>query len=120
MAKVEIVEDLYEEVERKFGGNADKIFALMRSLEENPWKGKELCNVGGIVIKEIRYKSFRFYFFTDGFKLKCLESGELIDLLIRFVRMSDKKYQQKTIDEIKNVLRGIGAEGFGSTSAHDS
>jgi len=26
--------------------------------------------------------------------------------------MSDKKSQQKTIDEIKNVLRIIGPEGF--------
>ena len=112
MAKEEIVESLYDEIEKKFGGNAGDVFALIKSLEESPKKGKELGNVGGFVIKEIRYKGFRFYFYTDGFRLKCLGSEELVDLLIRFVRMSDKKYQQKTIDEIRNVLRGVGVSGF--------
>ena len=112
MAKVEIVEDLYEEIERKFGGEAEKVFSLIKSLEENPKKGKELGNVGGVVIKEIRYKNFRFYFFTDGFKLRCLDCNELTDLLIKFVRMSDKKHQQQTIEEIKNILRIIGVGGF--------
>ena len=112
MAKVEILEDLYEKIEKKFGGNADKVFALIKSLEENPKKGKELGNVAGIVIKEIRYESYRFYFITDGFKLKMLQKEELNDLLIKFVRMSDKKTQQKTIDEIKDILRMLGEEGF--------
>lgn len=68
--------------------------------------------VGGIVIKELKYKNFRFYFLVDGLKLKFLSKEGLIDLLLRFVRMSDKKYQQNTIDEIKNVLRKIGPKGF--------
>src|SRR3989344_8251480 len=100
MAKVEIHEDLYEKIEKKFGGNADKVFALIKSLEENPKKGKELGNVAGIVIKEIRYESFRFYFITDGFKLRALTEDSLVDLLVKFVRMSDKKHQQQTINEI--------------------
>ena len=73
----------------------------METLEDNPHKGKALGNVGGIVIKELRYKSFRLYFITDGEKLKVFDNDKLVDLLIRFVRMSDKKDQQKTIDEIK-------------------
>jgi len=64
------------------------------------------------VIKEIRKDSYRFYFITDGFKIKMLQKEELSDLLIKFVRMSDKKNQQKIIDEIKHVLRSIGEEGF--------
>ena len=36
----------------------------------------------------------------------------LKDLLIRFVRMSDKKHQQKTIDEIKKILIKIGQNEF--------
>ena len=67
-----------------------------------------------IVTKELKYKSFRFYFITDGFKIKMLGKEELSNLLIKFVRMSNKKEQQKTINEIKAVLRvrGIGEVEF--------
>ncbi len=112
MAKVEITETLYQEIEKQFKREAFKIVDLMQTLEENPLKGKLLGTVGGIVIKELRYKNFRFYFITDGFKLKCIGQEELTDLLIRFVRMSDKKHQQETINEIKQILRIIGPKGF--------
>jgi hypothetical protein len=84
----------------------------MMDLEENPHKGKPVGQVSGIVIKEIKYENYRFYFITDGFKIKMLQKEELNDLLIKFVRMSDKKDQQKVIDEIKKILRNIGDEGF--------
>ena len=84
----------------------------MRKLEETPTKGKALGNVAGIVIKELRYKSFRFYFITDGNQLKIIDKENLINLLIKFVRISDKKHQQQTINEIKQVLINIGFEGF--------
>ena len=61
---------------------------------------------------KLKYGPFRFYFITDGFKLKCLIEEELTYLLIRFVRMSDKKHQQETINEIKQILRIIGPKGF--------
>jgi hypothetical protein len=112
MAKVIIVKQLEEEINKKFKGESVNIFELMHSLEENPRKGKSLGNVGGIVIKELKYKSFRLYFITDGYKLKFIDEENLIDLLIRFVRMSDKKHQQKTIDEIKKILIAIGPKGF--------
>ena len=112
MAKVEILEDLYEKIEKKFGGNAEKVFALMKSLEDNPKKGKFLGQVGGILIKELKYKSFRFYFIVDGFKLKIFDLEKLSNLLIKFVEMSDKKSQQKVINEIRNVLRKIGQNAF--------
>jgi hypothetical protein len=41
-----------------------------------------------------------------------MNQEKLADLLIRFVRMSDKKEQQKTIDEIREILIKIGPEGF--------
>ena len=112
MAKVEIINSLFQKIQKKFQGEAHKVIDLLETLEENPKKGKLLGNIGGIVIKEIRYKSFRFYFITDGFKLRCLDSSELADLLIKFVRMSDKKNQQKTINEIREILQKIGIEGF--------
>ena len=112
MAKVEISDDLKGEVMKKFKGESGIIFRQMRELENNPKKGKIVGNVAGIIIKEIKYKSFRFYFIADGFKLRCLDEEHLVDLLIKFVRMSDKKSQQKVIGEIKNILRIIGAGGF--------
>ena len=113
MAKVEIVRSLFEEIQKKFKGEAHKIIDLLETLEKNPEKGKELGTVGGIVIKEIRYKNFRFYFITDGYKLKIMDEAYLVDLLIRFVRMSDKKDQQKTINEIKKILQKFGPQEFG-------
>ena len=112
MAKVEITQELKEEVFKKFKSESVEIFKLMHSLKENPKKGKPVGQVSGIVIKELRYNNFRFYFITDGFKIKFLQIFELNDLLIKFVRMSDKKKQQKTIDEIKEILRKFGEGGF--------
>jgi len=112
MAKVIFTKKIEEEINKIFKKESIKIFESMRELENNPHKGKPLGQVGGIVIKEIRYESYRFYFITDGFKLKMLQKEELNDLLIKFVRMSDKKTQQKTIDEIKDILRMLGEEGF--------
>ncbi len=112
MAKVEIVRSLLEEIKKKFKGESHKIIDLMESLEENPHKGKPIGNVGSILIKELRYGSFRFYFITDGFKIKLLGKEDLSDLLIKFVRMSDKKDQQKIIDEIKHILRIFGEQKF--------
>ena len=66
----------------------------------------------GFVVKELKYKGFRFYFIVDGAKLNFLSKGELVDLLMKFVRMSDKRTQQKTIDEIRNILVKIGPHGF--------
>ncbi len=112
MAEVEIAQSLFEKIQKKFKGEAHTVIDLLENLENNPKKGKELGNVGGIVIKEIKYKNFRFYFITDGFKLKVMGESDLVDLLIRFVRMSDKKEQQKTINEIKKILLHFGPEVF--------
>ena len=110
--KVKIARDLLEEIQKKFKGNSIEIIDLLENLEKSPNKGKIVGQVGGLVIKEIRYESFRFYFIIDGYKLRVFSKESLEDLLIRFVRMSDKKDQQKVIDEIKNVLRTIGGSEF--------
>lgn len=108
MATVEITRSLFSQIEKKFKAQAHKIIDLLYALEENPKKGKNLGVVGAILIKELRYKSFRFYFLIDGQKIKAIDEEELVDLLLRFVRMSDKKHQQETIEEIKQILKTIG------------
>lgn len=112
MARVEILESLKDEIIKKFKSESKSIFHLMYSLKDNPKKGKKIGCVGGIIIKELKYKSFRFYFITDGYKLKILDIENLNELLLRFVRMSDKKSQQKTINEIKSILKKIGPRGL--------
>ena len=94
MAKVEITETLYLEIEKKFKQEGHKVIDFLETLENHPKKGKALGIVGNILIKEIKYKSFRFYFIGDGYKLKCFTEEQLVDELLRFVRMSDKKHQQ--------------------------
>lgn len=112
MAKVEIVESLYLIIEKKFKGEGHKILDLMYSVEQNQKKGKLLGNIGDILIKELKYKGFRFYFLVEGHKLKFFSEENLVDLLLRFVRMSDKKRQEKTIQEIREILIKIGPKWF--------
>ena len=112
MAKVEIVRSLFQQIQAKFKGESHQVIDLLESMEFSPHKGKFLGTVGDLAIKELKYKNFRFYFVTDGFTLKCFDEEKLVDLLLLFVRMSDKNHQQQTINEIKQVLRTMGAGGF--------
>jgi hypothetical protein len=112
MPKVTISNSLVEEILTKFKQESVEIFQLMKSLEDYPQKGKALGSVGGIVIKELKYKVFRFYFITDGHVLKFGSADELVNLLIRFVRMSDKKDQEKVISEIRHILSTLGADAL--------
>ena len=112
MANVVITKLLEEEINKRFKQESIKIFSLLCTLKENPKKGKEAGVIGNILIKEIKHNKFRFYFITDGYKLKVLKVQELKDIIIKFIRMSEKKNQQKTIEEIKKVLQNLGEEGF--------
>jgi len=112
MAIVEVVPSLIAEIEATFKGQGVELFEYLKTLEQSPKKGKLLGSVKGIVIKELKYNGFRFYFVTDGLKLRCYDSNELVDLLLKFVRMSDKKDQQQVINEIKRILILIGPDGF--------
>ena len=105
MAKVIIPEYLEKEIDKKFKGEAVKIFEMMFSLRDNPKKGKPVGQIGNVAIRELKYKSFRFYFIVDAFRVRFYGVEELHDLLIKFIRMSDKNSQQKVIDEVKEFLR---------------
>jgi hypothetical protein len=111
LARVEITIGCREEIIRVFKGRSGDIFQRMKALEENPSMGKPVGYVGTIVIKELKWDSFRFYCIADGHVLKFGSKEELQNLLIKFVTMSDKKTQQKTIDEIKSILLKMGTDG---------
>jgi len=105
---VEISEDLYQEISKKFKKESIKIFKKLKSLEDTPKQGKKVGKVGRILIKELKYESFRFYFIVDGIRLKLLSKGELDAFLVKFVKMSKKNGQNKVIEEIKETLRDLG------------
>ena len=113
MARVIITKDLQEKINKKFKKESIKVFELLYSLKEHPNKGKLLTSVGNILIKKVRYnKKFRFYFLVDKNKIKLLDSDKLIDLLIKFIAMSDKKNQQKVINQIKDFLKTFGKQAL--------
>jgi len=112
VAIVEITPSLEVEINKRFKAKSVAIFKHLKTLESDPKKGKPLGRVGNIGIKELKYEGYRFYFITDAYQVRFFKEEELRDLLLRFVRMSDKNNQQKTIDEIREVLLKIGPEGF--------
>jgi hypothetical protein len=113
MAHVVITRSLEEEINKHFKHESVKVLKFLKTVEEFPKKGKTVGSIGGVVIKELKYRNvYRFYFITDAHKVKFLQSEELKELLIKFVRMSHKRDQQQVIDAIKNILRSLGEEGF--------
>lgn len=113
MVRIEIAVSLVEEIQKTFDRHeANTVLDLIESVKDNPQKGKRIGSFGSLLIKELKYKKYRFYFLTDGKDLRFLSEKDMVDRLLRFVRMSDKKTQQKTIDEIRRILRTIGPDGF--------
>lgn len=112
MARVIISDSLKKAVISTFKSQSLEIFKLMKSLELHPKKGKSLSHVENVVIKELKYKKFRFYFVTDGYKLKFGTEDELTSLLIKFVKMSDQKNQKEVLKSIKETLKSLGFDTF--------
>jgi len=112
MVKVIITPLLEREINKTFKHKSIEVFELIYSLKENPYKGKDIAVIGKLLIKELRYEKYRIYFITDGYKIKLMKASEIKDLVIKFIRMSEKKDQQKVIEEIKTILRKLGEEGF--------
>jgi mRNA-degrading endonuclease RelE of RelBE toxin-antitoxin system len=62
MVEVVILPELVRQIQKIFKNKAKKIYSLIRELEIYPNKGKSLGHVNNIVIKELKYESFRFYY----------------------------------------------------------
>ncbi|MFW5977099.1 MAG: hypothetical protein ACOCQQ_01150 [Candidatus Nanoarchaeia archaeon] len=59
MVRIEIVESLVNQIKKKFNkSEANKFLDVIATVEQSPSKAKILGTVGGIVIKEIKYKNF--------------------------------------------------------------
>jgi hypothetical protein len=112
MIKIIIMNSLRNEIYSTLKKDSLKIYSLIERLKKNPKKGNVLGHVGNISIREIKYKSYRFYFIIGGHKLFLFSKRNINDLLIRFVKMSKKNNQEKVINEIKSILEKLGEEGF--------
>ena len=108
MVEVILDDSLKKKIYKKFKEESVKIFKAMMQLETHPHKGKLLATVSNIHIKELKYKGFRFYFLTDGHLLKFGTEEDIASLIIKFVRMSEKKDQQKVINELRQLLDSMG------------
>lgn len=107
MIRIIVLKSLRDEILKNLKSESSEVYDLMDQLKENPNKGKILGNISGMVIKELKFKSFRFYFVVDGNELFLFNRGKLEELLFKFVDMSKKNNQQQTIDRIKQMLREI-------------
>ncbi len=105
MIKIVVLNELRNEIYKTFKKDSLKVYTLIESLKDNPQKVVGL--VGSILIKELKYGSFRFYFIIDGHRLYLFTKGQIRDILLRFIKMSKKNNQKKTIEEIKNILKRI-------------
>lgn len=107
MIKIIVLNSLRDEIFKTFKKDSLKIYSLIEELKSNQNKGKVLGHIGNISIRELKYKSFRFYFILDGFKLNLFNKNKIKELLIKFIKMSKKHNQQQTINEIKQILKRI-------------
>ncbi|MFW5846825.1 MAG: hypothetical protein ACOCUU_01575 [Nanoarchaeota archaeon] len=89
MAKVKIDCLLFNNIKKKFKGEAHKIIDLLETLEDHPKKEKIIGNAGNVAIREIKYKKFRFYFIINGFKIKVVDKFHLLV-------SGNPKYKNKT------------------------
>ncbi len=82
---------------------------LVRKLSStSPSDGDFVTMVSGIVIREKRLKTFRFYFIFENAKKHVVSLDELKDLIIQFVALSKKNNQQHVIDKLKDDLSRFG------------
>jgi len=108
MVIVRIDESLIKKLEKRFNKQELKeIKNLFLSLQDNPFQGDLLYAFGNVVLKEKKYKTFRFYFVHSRKILIIKDVEELKDELVRFLEMSKKNNQQKIIKKLKNMIKTL-------------
>jgi len=112
MIRIVVTKELRNKIFKIFKRESKKVYKLLFSLKENPNKGKLLATIGTMHLKELRYKSFRLFFIMNRNELHLFNEKKFKELLIKFISMSKKNNQQKTIDEIRQVLEKIREEEF--------
>lgn len=108
MVIVRIDKTLVKKLERRFNKKELKeLKKIFLSLQENPYQGDLLYAFGNFVLKEKRYKTFRFYFLHSKKILLIKDVQKLKDEIIRFIEMSKKNDQQRVIDKLKEMMNWL-------------
>ena len=108
MIKVIIENSLVKKLEKKFNKKELKeLKELFLSLQTNPFQGDFLYSFGNFVLKEKKYKSFRFYFLHSKKLLIIKDANQLQEEIIRFIEMSKKNNQQRIINKLKKMMKKI-------------
>lgn len=108
MVIVRIDETLVKKLEKSFNKKELKeIKKIFLSLQDNPYQGDLLYTFGNFVLKEKRYKTFRFYFIHSRKILIIKDIDSLKDEIIRFIEMSKKNDQQRIINKLKEMMNRI-------------
>jgi len=108
MVIVRIDKSLVKKLEKRF--NKKELRELKKvflSLEENPDQGDLLYAFGNFVLKEKKYKTFRFYFLHSRKILIIKDFEKLKHEIIRFIEMSKKNDQQRVIDKLKTMMNKL-------------
>lgn len=108
MVVVRIDKPLVKKLEKRFSKKElRELKQLFLSLQENPYQGDLLYAFGNFVLKEKKYKTFRFYFLHSRKLLIIKDVDELKDEIIRFIEMSKKNDQQRIIDKLKGMMKRL-------------
>jgi len=108
MVIVRIDKSLVKKLEKRFNKKELKeLKKVFLSLEENPYQGDLLYTFGNFVLKEKKYKTFRFYFLHSRKILIIKDIEKLKDEIIRFIEMSKKNDQQRVIDKLKAMMNKL-------------
>ena len=105
---VRIDDSLVKKLEKRFNKNELKeLKKIFLSLQDNPYQGDLVYSFGNFVLKEKKYKTFRFYFLHSRKILIIKDLEELKDEIIRFIEMSKKNNQQRIIDKLKEMMNKL-------------
>jgi hypothetical protein len=108
MVIVRIDNSLVKKLEKRFNKKELKeLKKLFISLQDNPYQGNMLYAFGNFVLKEKKFKTFRFYFLHSRKILIIKEVTKLKDEIIRFIDMSKKNDQQKVIEKLKEMMNKL-------------
>lgn len=105
--KILVIKSLRDEIYKKFKKDSLKVYNLINSLRDNLNKGKHLGKISTFILKELKYKNFRFYFIIKENELILYRKEDIKELLIKFIDMSNKNKQQQTINKIKIILKNL-------------
>ncbi len=87
---------------------ARKIVEKLRITQ--PTDGDYVALVTGVLLKERRINTFRFYFVQNNMRMEYLSEEELKNHILQFIAMSKKNNQQNVIDKLKEDLKKAGFE----------